>query len=313
MEFPSIISNSKEELGMSSEILLHWLSSYPKSQITEQVIDRACYKIEVSQGRDVESKSKIRRKYLNPLVEFGNVEKLNETGTPKYSVSPTTLLQIDKKCTILCGYVDSNLVEFWNENFVNNQCQTELPFYYSDDLISDINYNLPTKLIVSKVNTLSILEILPQISTELFIEIEYQDITNFESFNTQNGKWQKTEIKQGVFRHSNLPPTVESWYLIKKNQSGYTFYTLNTTESTLLALCLIASIENKIILNYNSNTLELSIQMPKNVFLPLLLLRPLRWLDCSSGSISYWMRFKNISKNHIKEICRILKSKLMEV
>lgn len=298
---------------MSSETLLYWLVAYPKDRISEQVIERACYNIEISQEREVENKSKIRRKYLNPLLEFGYVEKLNETGTAFYAVPPTTLLQIDNKCTILSGAIDTNLVEFWNNNFVNQEEKTELPFYYSNELISSLSYNLPRSPIVSKVNTLSILQALPQISTELFTKSEYQVITEFESFNTKNGKWQKTEINQGVYRRSKLPPTVESWYFIEQTKNEYIFYTLNTTESTLLALCLIAYIEDKIILNYNSQTLELSIQLPKNIFLPLLLLRPLRWLDCSSGSISDRMRYKNVSKNHIKEISRILNTKPVEV
>jgi hypothetical protein len=296
---------------MSSEALLLWLSAYPKQAISQQVIDRACSNIELSKGKKVEKVSELRFKYLSPLLEFGSIDRLNEIGSEKYYVSPTTLLHIDNKCTCLSGAVDSELLNEWYKvtSTAKNGSQ---PFFYANKLIKPKVFEAGIPISISKVDTLEVLKSLPSISSNLLSNADYKDTSGYETFDIQKEKWYQNNSPEGVFRHSNLPPSAESWYFIELKNGRPAYFELSSPEQVSIAMSLLASSEDKIKMKYDSVSEDLSIKLPRNIHFPLLLQRPLRWLDCSSGSISSRGRYKNVTRRHLKEISRILKTEAMD-
>ncbi len=293
---------------MSSELLLQWMTQYPKKIISEQVINKACINIERTNGHEINSVSKIRRKYINPLLEYGHIEYANQQNSA-YTVSPPTMLHINNSYSIFCGARTENDISNWKKLYNYTLEDSGFSTCWSDELLQNKDFS---DLNISNINVNDVLKKLPILKTEhIGQEITDISINKLKRFNPISGKWEiSNKLHTGVYRErDDLPASVQSWFWHEKNKSGDSiFVELYSYELTSIALCLSSILENKLGLFYNYNSLNIT--LPKGVFLPLMIKRPLTWLNVGSGEKNKPFLFKNINNSTAQEISRIFNVKL---
>lgn len=300
---------------MSSELLLEWMSQYPKKIISEQVINRACKRIEQSNNREVDSIAKIRRKYTLPLLKFGHIEYADLLNT-KYSLIEPTLLVVNSKYTIFCGAISQDIKSKYLENFYYTELKSGLRIYWIDEPIDNIPIKNFQHINISNINTFDILSKIPMISPEVIGKsIDYAEIKGMKRFNPIRGKWEHSHDNAlGVYRlRDDIPASVQPWvFTYIKKPGEYRCIELHTFEMTSLALCLTSLDHKQISISYNCDNMILQINLPPKVYLPLMIERPMTWLSLEPVVKNRNYIFKNIDKQTANEIFRIFNLKNKE-
>jgi len=306
---------------MSSEALLRWLSAYSQQEISEPVINYACQSIEKtyiegSRGDTDFKTSELRRKYFNPLLEFGHVEYAVEGNPNKYFMIPPTLLELEEKGVLLLGARTDEFINKWqNVGHVYEEYSGHL-LCWSKKNVDSIYKELNLPVQVHKINVNQFLKIFPKLKpNNIGIECDSIDLSEKECFNCNSGNWQKNvKIFPGVYRNSNLPPTAQPWYLVTKTTRGQLFTSqIITAEIAQAALSYCASAQSLIKLIYSKKNNKLIIRKPEKVFLPINLIRPITWLNSIGKKENNIDTYQNISIENVLEVSRILDVKLEEI
>lgn len=287
---------------MSSEILLEWMSLYPKEEISEQVINAACVNIAKSNKVNYDSVAKLRRRYLSSLLEFGHIDYAC-TKESKYVVIPSTVLEIKNSHQILCGARNKKTLSDSKLKFELIKENSGLETYWKKISTS----NLPELEKVHILDINAILTKLPCLTPKLLgTPSDLPDLNKAKTFNPLGNRWNSiSSIQTGVYRQrDNVPPTVLPWYWVdEKNQVAYP---LNNSETVSIAMCLISINKGIVYLRFDEAKKVLEIILPKNVYLPLMLRRPLNWLNTKGGNCLNFQKYENINKSVAKQISRIL-------
>ncbi len=303
---------------MSSESLLRWLSVYPKKEISEMVINYACRNIELSTAEQdqIFSDSKLRRKFFNPILEFGHIEVSEEGNPSKYAMIPPTLLALEDRGVLLIGGRTNEIMAKWKKSGNIDVENSGLITCWSLKNIEVIQNEISESFNVCILKPMQYLRQLPTLKwSNIGEQIDSFDTEGKETFDFKNGEWQKIKvIKPGVYRNcdSDLPPNAQSWYMAIKGKNNLNYRKINTIEASHAAMVYCAGVLNELKLKYCKQTESLIIEKPRNVFLPLVLQRLFIWLNAVSQKDKKVDLYDNITLGVANEIARILDVKLKE-
>lgn len=300
---------------MSSELLLEWMSLYPKKEISEQVVNRACLKIKQAKSEYVSSISELRREYILPLLKCGHIEFSNNLNT-SYSVVRPTLLEINSLHTICCGARTESFTKSSLKDFNLNGSDLNLQTYWTDKKINMLKTLCLEHYHISKITVAEVLSKIPQIDFESICgnKIDsWLSVEKMKRFEPRKVSWEVTEqAVSGVYRErDDIPATALPWIYLSIDKSGNCSYKeLYTYEMTSVALCLVSIIDKQLSLSYNKQEHILKIILPKNVYLPLMIERPLTWLSLIPQIKKRDYSFNNIDKKTVDELSRIFNTKV---